>query len=399
MADLSTQEKFLNLMSFKKGSKSLKGETAIWSGALKNWYKDGLINFIDDYENIAALPDGLSVLGNILGRTPDLEKEIINYKELVSGDMISYFDLDKNFIKVPINLLPYTSSEILEDNSDYSVVKNEFGAKIKTTKKNNSYIVLEQEIKNEKDFENFKEKVMVDIEKRLPVNFEIYIREFKDRDYVLSIGGWPIGIFSFGREVLGLTKYLMMFYDNPKFIKNILNFLCEFVIGILTYVLDKTDIDFFLYWEDMAYKNASLISPKLFNEFMVPIYKKINSVLNDFNVRNIWVDSDGDIKELIPLWIEAEVTGILPMEVQAGMNILEIRKEYPKLQIIGGIDKKEIAKSKHEIDKELLKIPFMLENGGYIPTIDHSVPPDISWENFKYYRKKINYLIDSYSKK
>ena len=399
MADLSTREKFLNLMSFKKGSKSLKGEIAIWSGALKNWYKDGLINFIDDYENIAALQDGLSVLGNILGRTPDLEKEIMNYKELVSGDVINYFNFDKNFIKVPINLLPYVSSETMEDNSEYSIVRNEFGAKIKTTKKNNSYIVLEHKIKNEKDFESFKEKVMVDIEKRLPINFEIYTREFKDRDYVLSMGGWPIGIFSFGREVLGLTNYLMMFYDNPKFIKNILNFLSDFLIGILNYTLSKTDIDFFLYWEDMAFKNGSLISPKLFNEFMVPVYKKINSVLKDFNVRNIWVDSDGDIKELIPLWIETEVTGILPMEVQAGMNILEIRKKYPKLQIIGGIDKKEIAKGKNEIDKELSKIPFMLESGGYIPTIDHSVPPDISWENFKYYRKKINYLIDFYFKK
>ena len=35
---------------------------------------------------------------------------------------------------------------------------------------------------------------------------------------------------------------------------------------------------------------------------------------------------------------------------------------------------------------ELLRqVPFLLETGGYIPTIDHSVPPDVSYEDFLYY--------------
>jgi len=397
MEDFTARQKFLENMSFNKGSKSLKGEFGFWSKTLKEWYKDGLINSIDGFESINKLPDGLTVLGNLLGRTPDPNQEIINYDEFVSGDVINYFNFDKNFIKLPINLLPCISAETLEDDSEYTVYRNEFGAKIKTTKKDNSYIVLEQEIKNNKDFEKFKEKVMIDIKKRFPSNFEVYIKEFKERDYVLSLGGWPIGIFSFGREVLGLTDYLMTFYDDPKFINNILNFLCDFITEILTYVLDKVDIDFFLYWEDMAFKNGSLLSPKLFNEFMVPVYKKINGVLRDYGVKNIWVDSDGDITELIPLWLDSGITCLAPMEVQAGMDIVNVRKKYPKLQIVGGIDKKSIAKGRAEIDRELLKIPFMLKSGGYIPSIDHSVPPDIAWEDFKYYRNNLNQLINTYS--
>ncbi len=80
---------------------------------------------------------------------------------------------------------------------------------------------------------------------------------------------------------------------------------------------------------------------------------------------------------------------MLPFECAAGLDIREIRKKYPHLRILGGIDKREIAKGKEAIDKELeSKLPFMFSKGGYIPTLDHHVHPQISYENFKYYLKK-----------
>ena len=45
-----------------------------------------------------------------------------------------------------------------------------------------------------------------------------------------------------------------------------------------------------------------------------------------------------------------------------------------------------IAKGKQAIEKELYaKIPPLLEQGGYIPFLDHSIPPDISYRNFTDY--------------
>lgn len=393
------RDKFQDLMDFKPGSKSIKGEIAFWSKTIKNWYSDGLINFTDDFKKINSLPNGLSVLGNIIGRTQDINNQVIYYNEVVSGDVAEYFDFDKSFIKVPVNLLPYTSSEIIEENDEYTVSRNQFGATVKTNKESMSYIVLEQDIKTEKDFEKFKENTKIKVEKRLSADFNKNIREFKDRDFVLIMGGWPIGVFSFGREVLGLTNFLLKFYDEPKFIFNILEYLSEYIIEIIDHMLRIIDIDIYLYWEDMAFKNGSMLSPELFCKFLSPVYRKINGVLRDYNVKNIWLDSDGDINELIPLWIETGITGIMPMEVQSGMDIVALRKKYPSLQIIGGIDKKQIAKGKNEIDRELEKVPFMLESGGYIPTFDHSVPPDVSWENFKYYRHKLNSMIDCFYKK
>jgi uroporphyrinogen decarboxylase len=77
------------------------------------------------------------------------------------------------------------------------------------------------------------------------------------------------------------------------------------------------------------------------------------------------------------------------------MDVVEIRKAFPRLQILGGIDKTQLALGKKAIDRELkAKVtPEMLRHGGYIPHVDHQVPPDVSWEDFKYYRQRLAALI------
>jgi uroporphyrinogen-III decarboxylase len=93
---------------------------------------------------------------------------------------------------------------------------------------------------------------------------------------------------------------------------------------------------------------------------------------------------------LIPLFIEGGVDGLLPFEVAAGMDIRKVAEEYPKLIISGGIDKREIAKGPAAIDRELeAKLPAMFRRGGYLPSMDHHVPPEVSYDNFRHYVNKV----------
>jgi uroporphyrinogen decarboxylase len=55
------------------------------------------------------------------------------------------------------------------------------------------------------------------------------------------------------------------------------------------------------------------------------------------------------------------------------------------LALCGGVDKRELAKDKKAIEQEVERILPLIEQGGYIPTVDHTVPPDVSYENFMYY--------------
>jgi len=109
----------------------------------------------------------------------------------------------------------------------------------------------------------------------------------------------------------------------------------------------------------------------------------------------ILVDTDGNCEDLIPLFLEAGVTGLYPMEVSAGMDIVKARKKYPGLQMMGGVPKNEIALGKERIDRFLEDVATILRSGGYIPFGDHSIPPHVPWENFLYYRERLNRLIEA----
>ncbi len=107
-------------------------------------------------------------------------------------------------------------------------------------------------------------------------------------------------------------------------------------------------------------------------------------------IHSIWVDSDGDIRELIDLFLEGGADFVNPFEVQAGMDIVEVRKRYgEKLGICGGIDKKVLAVGKEAIDAELERVrPLFESKKRFLPALDHSVPPDVSFENFCYYMNR-----------
>ena len=255
---------------------------------------------------------------------------------------------------------------------------------------------LDWPVRDMRDFEKIKERFNPEDEGRLPANWSELLPGYTKRDYVLAIGGLPFGFFGAPRYLMGLQNLCIAYYDNPTLIQEMVNFLTDFWVKLWTKVLHDVQIDFVLFWEDMCYKNGSLISAEHLRKFMLPGYKKLTSLFRDFEIQVIFVDTDGNCTELVPLFIEGGVTGMFPFEVQAGMDIVKVRKEYPKLGIIGGLDKGRLAQGKRAIDEELeAKLPFMLRKGGYVPCADHLIPPDVPWENFLYWRKRIKEFVQS----
>jgi uroporphyrinogen decarboxylase len=54
---------------------------------------------------------------------------------------------------------------------------------------------------------------------------------------------------------------------------------------------------------------------------------------------------------------------------------------------VGGVDKLPLNESPKAIEKELLRIAPLVEQGGFIPTVDHRVPASVPFENYKFYLK------------
>jgi len=154
-------------------------------------------------------------------------------------------------------------------------------------------------------------------------------------------------------------------------------------------------LDEVFFSEDICYRQGPLISPDMIREFLFPYYQELMNNIKSRQIdksRHLYVhlDSDGFVNPIIPLYQEAiGVDVICPCEVAAGCDVLEIGRQHPDLVIWGGIDKRELAKGKLAIDALLERIiPVMRARGGYIPTCDHGVPEEVSYENYVHYRRR-----------
>jgi len=140
----------------------------------------------------------------------------------------------------------------------------------------------------------------------------------------------------------------------------------------------------------MAYNAGPLLSPSLARKYMLPRYRRVNEYLFSRGVKFIGLDSDGQIDSLIPIWIDSGINYLFPFEVQCGMDVLRVRREYGRdLRIAGGVDKRALAKGPDAIDAELARVRPLIEEGGYLPMTDHSIPPDVSFDNHRYYLERI----------
>ncbi|MCL1855889.1 MAG: hypothetical protein FWF86_09160, partial [Clostridia bacterium] len=129
--------------------------------------------------------------------------------------------------------------------------------------------------------------------------------------------------------------------------------------------------------------------------FIFPHMRRLVDYVKSKGTRYVIVDTDGNSEPLIPLLMEAGVDGIWPIErASESMDPIELRAKYGRdLRLWGAVDKRCIASGKNAIDSHLRTFVPLIEEGGFIPTIDHLAPPDISLENFTYYIKQKQKLL------
>lgn len=191
------------------------------------------------------------------------------------------------------------------------------------------------------------------------------------------------GFFGPLRNLMGVENLCMAFYDDPPLIERMMEERADRIIEITGEVLKHTPIDVFWFWEDMAYKGGPLVGPDLFRKFAFPHYRRVCDWLHGQGIKHIGLDSDGNMSSLIPIWLDAGLDHLWPFEVQSGMDVLEVRKQYGRrLAIMGGLDKRVLAEGGERMRREVDRLMPLVEDGGFIPELDHSVPPDVSWGNF-----------------
>jgi hypothetical protein len=382
---LNAREKFLASMAFERDAPILKMEYGYWAGTVRRWYGEGLHPEAPVPPSMVA---GESVRAEVMGFKPG---------GFVDRDIHRLFALDDWLRRIPLNnyMYPVFEEEILEDHGAWRIYRDEWGIVRRESKGRDTPTALVRgPVGSIEDWMAIRdERLQPSLHGRLPQDWDRQRADSVKRDFALILGGGQ-GFYGTPRYLIGDQQLLVTFYDNPKLIHAINDHLCRFWIALYDAVLDETSVDIALIWEDMCYKNGPLISPAMFEEFLLPYYKRLCGFFKDHGIEVILVDTDGDARKLIPLFVEGGVTGMFPLEVSAGMDLGELRSSFPRFQLIGGIDKRALSKDLRAVDAELARVEAVLDSGGLIPCVDHLVPPDVSWATFQYYRNHLNELID-----
>ncbi len=247
-------------------------------------------------------------------------------------------------------------------------------------------------VKNRGDFRRFwKERMRPDMAARLGEDWKENLRARRERDcpFVVISDRWG-GFFGPLRNLVGVERLCELFYDDPAFVEEMMDAVAEFIIAVMSCILDQTDVDVYGFWEDMAYRNGPLISPRMVRRYMLPRYRRVVEFLRSRGVEFISLDSDGDVHSLIPIWLDAGINILYPFEVQSNMDVVAVRREYGReLRIWYGIDKRALAAGPEAIDAELARVEPLMREGGYVPATDHSIPPDVSFSSYCYYMERL----------
>ena len=239
-------------------------------------------------------------------------------------------------------------------------------------------------VENQVDFQEMKKRYNPDSEGRFSPDFTQKAQQLKERDYPLTIQ--VNGPFWQMREWCGFEPLCMMFLDDPDFIGDMSAFWKDYIKEMLSRTFEKIIPDRLHMSEDMAYKGASMISPAMAEKHLKPSWETWAGLARDAGIPVIDMDSDGNIDELIPLWIDAGINCCDPIEVAAGCDITAYREQFgTQMAFTGGIDKRAIAVGGSAIDKEMDRIAPVCESGGYIPGCDHGIPADVSWQNMVHF--------------
>ncbi len=381
--NISPKERFLDICHFKRpGDLSmLTSINVFWEQTLEKWVEQGapkeIINpgFRREYfqfEHIRRLAETNS------GAIGEGREEVPPKIDLGHG-------ITARVGSGP--LIPAHEPRIISENESTVTLINAAGQTVKYIKDSLDRMptFLDWPVKDRASWNEYKKRLDPNTPERWPADWNAYVQKMNGKSEPLSL---QVGSFyGYLREWVGSERILYMFYDDPGLIEDMMEQMLYLETEVIKRVLKDIKIQQATFWEDMCYKAGPLISPAMVRKFMMPRYKKITDLLHSHGVDIIFLDSDGNVEQLIPLWLEVGINFIWPFEVAAGNDAVALRKEYGKDLIIAGtIDKRALIKGKEAIREEVMsKVPFLLETGGYFPSVDHAVPPDVTFENYCYY--------------
>jgi uroporphyrinogen decarboxylase len=294
---------------------------------------------------------------------------------------------------------PAFEVKILEDRGDYEVEQDFAGRQVLYFKGRRQGFMPTYIDHPVKDMKTWEENIKWRMDPKNPKRYaDLEERMKKAQDAAakgLMITQNLVGGYMYLRSLMGSESLLYAFHDMPEVIHACMQMWLELADAVIARHQEYLTLDEIFFDEDICYNSGSLISPQMMQIFLFPYYQQLIRNVKSRQIDKtrhlyIQVDSDGHSEAIIPFYQKSIGMDVMtPFEVASGCDVVKIGKTYPDLVLIGGIDKRVLAQGQEAIDAHLARIiPAMRKRGGYIPTCDHGVPSEVSYQDYLYYRKR-----------
>ena len=178
-------------------------------------------------------------------------------------------------------------------------------------------------------------------------------------------------------------ELLMLLVTDPAWVKETASALVQAIIeGFEACATTGMDYDGAWVCGDMGYRNGLLFPPGVYRG----VFQESDRTLTDFfHARGMPVvlHSCGNVNEIVPDVIDSGFDCLMPLEAKAGMDLLALKREYgDRIALMGGIDVRKMTDPDVFAEELDIKLPAAKDGGGYIYHSDHSVPNDVSFQDF-----------------
>jgi uroporphyrinogen decarboxylase len=341
-------------------------------GGESNFNLDNLLAFAG---KIKGLPKRANKIIEKILKKPNFASFFI--KRFMGGYFNFYTHVGVDLGVFPI--APYSYFKYIPPN----YVVNEFGhiSQLKTIGGVFGAYYLRGAIRSEEIYDSWPKS---DVEQPLGfMLFDAIKRHLKNDDKIYAIPGIFGGLFDSITLGLGIENFSKALIKNQSFLKKIIADRERFYTEVIKKALDLTNTDVFMLGDDLAYNSGPFISPRLFNKFFLPSYKRISNMVHKRGVKLIF-HTDGDIRPLLDGLLEC-FDSLHPLQASANIDIFQFKKDYgDKVCLEGNVPIEMLVHSKPaEISayvKRLLKICG--PGGGYMLSSGNSIVPEIPGRNY-----------------
>jgi hypothetical protein len=233
---------------------------------------------------------------------------------------------------------------------------------------------------------------------RWPGDWPKRVRGWQERDYVLMLRvdrGFflSMGVYDWNRFVDVATLTI----EDPEFVGESMKIQGEFAAQMVEHVLNEVEIDAAVFTEPIGGNDRPLLSPGMYEKFVLTNYERLLSLLKRHRVETIIFRTFANSRLLIPSIVKWGFNCLWACEVNiAAMDYRQLRREFGRdLRLIGGIDMDVLRRNKDAIRREIEeKVPPLLADGGYVPLADGRVREDVPFDNYVFYRRLLEQVTE-----